>query len=164
MGNVVVELLNGKHAHADSRLCVDVSWDVAVQMPAGFSHSIWQLVWHMNFWMEYELKRISGHPEPYPEHAALSWPSTERIDAQAWQLEVARFNELLDDLAVYALSSSADLARPVTTNHDSEAQHASSLEAVLLQTIVHNSYHLGQVVTLRQTLGAWPPATGSDTW
>jgi hypothetical protein len=35
---------------------------------------------------------------------------------------------------------------------------------VLWQTLVHNSYHLGQVVQVRQALQAWPPKTGSDTW
>jgi hypothetical protein len=35
----------------------------------------------------------------------------------------------------------------------------------MLQTIgAHNSYHLGQVVQLRQMLGAWPPASGGLTW
>jgi len=28
----------------------------------------------------------------------------------------------------------------------------------------HNSHHLGQVVLLRQMLGAWPPPSGSYTW
>jgi uncharacterized damage-inducible protein DinB len=36
--------------------------------------------------------------------------------------------------------------------------------AVLWQTAVHNSYHIGQVVILRRMLGAWPPLDGSDTW
>jgi uncharacterized damage-inducible protein DinB len=28
----------------------------------------------------------------------------------------------------------------------------------------HNAHHLGQIVTLRQALGAWPPPGGSVTW
>ena len=28
----------------------------------------------------------------------------------------------------------------------------------------HNSHHAGQVVTLRQILGAWPPPSGGVTW
>ena len=28
----------------------------------------------------------------------------------------------------------------------------------------HGVYHLGQVVTLRQGLGLWPPPSGGDTW
>jgi hypothetical protein len=27
---------------------------------------------------------------------------------------------------------------------------------------VHNAYHLGKIVALRQRLGAWPPTSASD--
>ena len=29
---------------------------------------------------------------------------------------------------------------------------------------IHNSHHLGQIITLRQIMVAWPPAEGSWTW
>lgn len=164
MGNVLVELLYGKHAHADSRICVDVSAEDAGKIPPGFAHSIWQQVWHMNYWMDYELMRIDGRPAPYPEHASLSWPSAKPPVPPMWQQEVARFRQLLEKLARLAGSSAEELARPIAPNHGAEKEHSSSLEAVLWQTLVHNSYHLGQVVVLRQAVGAWPPATGSDTW
>jgi hypothetical protein len=35
---------------------------------------------------------------------------------------------------------------------------------VLYQLAAHNSYHVGQIVVLRQALGAWPPPGGGDTW
>jgi len=28
----------------------------------------------------------------------------------------------------------------------------------------HNSYHLGQIVMLREAFGVWPPPRGGDTW
>jgi hypothetical protein len=34
----------------------------------------------------------------------------------------------------------------------------------LLNLAVHNAHHLGQIVTVRQFLGAWPPAEGGVTW
>jgi hypothetical protein len=43
-------------------------------------------------------------------------------------------------------------------------KRSSSLLAVLWQTLVRNSYHIGQVATLRRTLGAWPPKGGGDSW
>jgi uncharacterized damage-inducible protein DinB len=163
MSRVLVELLYGKHAHSDSLACVDVPADVAGRRAEGLSHSIRQLVWHMSYWMEYELLRIAGTPARYPEHAALSWPSAE-ADPESWLGEKARFEELLGRLAGLAAAPPEELARVVEAEDRSEAQHASSLEAVLWQTLVHNSYHLGQVVLLRRALGAWPPAAGSDTW
>ena len=35
---------------------------------------------------------------------------------------------------------------------------------VVVHVGVHNAHHLGQVVLLRQLLGAWPPPAGSYTW
>jgi uncharacterized damage-inducible protein DinB len=35
---------------------------------------------------------------------------------------------------------------------------------VLWQTLVHNSYHFGQIAMLRRVLGAWPPRGGGDSW
>jgi len=29
---------------------------------------------------------------------------------------------------------------------------------------LHTAHHFGQVVTVRQSLGAWPPPGGGDTW
>lgn len=163
MSRVLVELLYGKHAHTDSLVCVDVPAELAGRQPQGVPQSVWQLVWHMNYWMEYELLRIAGTPSPYPEHASSSWPSGDP-QPDAWGREQARFAELVGRLAGHAAAPPDELAREIAPTDNTEAQHASSLEAVLWQTLVHNSYHLGQVVLVRKALGAWPPATGSDTW
>jgi uncharacterized damage-inducible protein DinB len=164
MSQVLRELLYGRHAHTDSLACVDVPADVAGQLLEWSSHSIWQLVWHMDFWMDHELTRIEGLPALYPEHARLSWPSETPPSVDTWGREIARFGQLLARLAQHAGDSAEQLARTVSATDRSEAEHVSSLEAVLWQTIVHNSYHIGQVVTLRRALGVWPPESGSDTW
>jgi uncharacterized damage-inducible protein DinB len=158
------ELLDGKHAHADSRTCVDVPFEIAAKPAGGLPHTIWQLVWHVDYWMEYELLRIAGKPRPYPEHAAESWPRAAPSGPEEWRSEVERFGRLLDQLGELAQSLPSELARLIPATDRAEAAHASSLEAVLWQTVVHNSYHIGQLVQLRQALQAWPPRTGSDTW
>jgi uncharacterized damage-inducible protein DinB len=35
---------------------------------------------------------------------------------------------------------------------------------VVAHVAVHTAHHIGQIVTLRQLLGAWPPPQGSHTW
>jgi uncharacterized damage-inducible protein DinB len=165
MSRVLKELLRGKHAHADSLACVDVTAGVAGRRPEPLPFSIWQLVWHVNYWMEYELGRIAGSRMPYPEHAALSWPAPAPPDAEAWRREVARFGELLGRLESHADASAEDLARPIVPSADPRGgREIDSLEDVLWQTVVHNSYHLGQVVVIRKALGVWPPSSGADTW
>ena len=44
-----------------------------------------------------------------------------------------------------------------------DKRHPSALE-LLWGLSAHNSYHAGQIVVIRQALGAWPPPTGGDTW
>jgi len=34
----------------------------------------------------------------------------------------------------------------------------------LLMVLCHNSYHLGEIVTLRRQLRAWPPPRGGASW
>jgi hypothetical protein len=73
----LTELLRGKGAHVDPLACVeDISADVAQQRIEGFPHSVADLVFHMNYWMSYELRRIRGEKPQYPEHNAESFPSS----------------------------------------------------------------------------------------
>ena len=39
-----------------------------------------------------------------------------------------------------------------------------TVQQALAHIAVHNAHHLGQVVTLRQLMGQWPPPAGSWTW
>jgi uncharacterized damage-inducible protein DinB len=162
----LVELLYGKAAHANPLSCVeDVSCELAGRHEGNFPHSIWQLVSHMNYWMDYELRRIRGDSPPYPSHAAESWPVTAAPPGEAeWNRTIAQFKELLGELAALAESAPEVLARDVPATHPTHTRHSSSLLAVLWQTLVHNSYHVGQIAMLRRALGAWPPSGGGDSW
>lgn len=162
----LTELLYGKGAHANPIACVeDVSLDLAGRRTDNFPHSIWQLVSHMNYWMAYELKRIRGEHPVYPAHASESWPVNAAPPGSAeWQQEVARFRDLLAQLAKLAESSAEVLAREVAATHPDHMKHPSTLSTVLWQTLVHNSYHVGQIAMLRWALGAWPPEGGGDSW
>jgi uncharacterized damage-inducible protein DinB len=162
----LVELLYGKGAHANSLACVeDVSFELAGRCESNFQHSIWQLVSHVNYWIDYELQRIRGENPAYPSHAAQGWPvESTPANEDAWKKEIAHFVALLGKLAVLAESTPDVLAREVPATHPDHAKHSSTLLAVLWQTLVHNTYHIGQIVMLRQALGAWPPRGGGDTW
>jgi uncharacterized damage-inducible protein DinB len=119
----------------------------------------------MNYWMDYELRRIRGDNPLYPSHAAESWPTDPAPASEAeWKKTIAQFKELLGELAELAESAPDVLARDVPATHASHAKHSSSLLAVLWQTLVHNSYHVGQIAMLRRALGAWPPSGGGDSW
>ena len=163
---LLTELLYGKGAHANPIACVeDVPSDLTGRLVASFPHSIWQLVFHMNFWMSYELRRIHSEHPAYPAHASESWPADAAPSSDSeWNKEIDRFRNLLAELAQLAASSAEVLASEVEATHPDHKKRSSTLSAVLWQTLVHNSYHVGQVAMLRRALGAWPPQGGGDSW
>ncbi|MFZ3276010.1 MAG: DinB family protein [Candidatus Sulfotelmatobacter sp.] len=162
----LTELLRGKGAHADPLACVeDLSAELAARSVAGFPHSIGQLVFHMNYWMEYEVRRIRGERPTYPEHSSESFPpAPSPADAEEWDRLRKRFAGLLAELVALAKSSPQEMQRQIETVHDGDTKLAGTLEAVLGQMVAHNSYHTGQIAMIRRALGAWPPRGGGDTW
>jgi uncharacterized damage-inducible protein DinB len=161
----LTELLHGKGAHADPLACVeDISAELAGRKVNGFPHSIAQLLFHMNYWMDYDLRRARGEKPPYPEHNSESFPETGQISEDEWNASVQRFSVLLNETAALADSSPVELDRKVEATHPSHQQRADTLEALLWQLAAHNSYHTGQIAMIRRALGAWPPRSGGDTW
>ena len=161
----LTELLRGRGAHADPLACVeDISAELAARQATGFPHTIGQLVFHMNYWMEYELRRIRGERPLYPEHNAESFPSTPTLSPQAWDQIRARLGDLLREFDQLAKSSPQALHREIESVHDGDKKVAGTLEAVLWQMVAHNSYHTGQIAMIRRALGAWPPRAGGDSW
>ncbi len=166
----LIELLHGKGAHADPVACVeDLSPELAARQVAGFPHSVGQLVFHMNYWMDYELRRIRGERPLYPERSAESFPAASlpgdpKQAAQDWDRLRERFAGLLKDFTALGKSSRQELARAIKTVHAGDTKVAGTLEAVLWQMVAHNSYHTGQIAMIRRVLGAWPPRGGGDSW
>ncbi|MGB6386733.1 MAG: DinB family protein [Terriglobales bacterium] len=174
MGDTTLrELVYGKGAHVDPVACVeDISAELAAQTVAGYPHSIWQIVEHMNYWMDYDLGKIAGEVRPYPDKAIESWPThpnpgaKDRAgnDAEAWQATTRRFTDLLARIARLAESDAAELARKVKCLGPAQSPRESTVHAILWQIATHNSYHAGQIALLRRQSGAWPPERGGDTW
>jgi len=162
----LTELLHGKGAHADPIACVeDLSAALAARLAAGFPHSIAQLVFHMNYWMDYELRRIRGERPAYPEHNAESFPSeSSPASAEEWAQLRERFAGLLAEFSALAKSSPEEMRRQIESIHEGDKKVAGTLEAVLWQMVAHNSYHVGQIAVMRRMLNAWPPRGGGDTW
>jgi uncharacterized damage-inducible protein DinB len=160
------ELLRGKGAHADPVACVeDLTAELAARQVAGFPHSIGQLVFHMNYWMDYELRRIRGERPTYPEHSSESFPpAPSPADAQDWERLRKRFASLLADITLLSKSSAEEMQRQIEPVHEGDAKLAGTLEAVLWQMVAHNSYHTGQIAMFRRVLGTWPPRGGGDSW
>jgi uncharacterized damage-inducible protein DinB len=165
----LTELLHGKGSHADPIACVeDLSAELAARHVEGFPHSIAQLVFHMNYWMNYELRRIRGEKPAYPQHNSESFPRESSADlqedAQNWDRLLKQFADLLADFTTLTNSAPQEMQQQIDTVHEADKKIAGTLEAVLWQMVAHNSYHVGQIAMIRRMLGAWPPHGGGDTW
>ncbi len=164
-GPALTELLRGRGAHVDPIACVDdISSEVAARQVVGFPHSIAQLVFHMNYWMDYELRRIRGERPAHPEHNAESFPSTATLHGPEWDRLKTQLTDLLGEFAELAESSRQERQREIESVHDGDKKVAGTLDAVLWQMVAHNSYHVGQIAMIRRVLGAWPPRAGGDSW
>jgi uncharacterized damage-inducible protein DinB len=163
---VLTELLRGRGAHVDPIACVEgISAELAARQVAGFPHSIGQLVFHINYWMDYELRRIRGLKPAYPEHSSESFPAAPSPgDAAEWDRMRMRLAELLGEFGALAKSSALEMQREIESAHEGDKKIAGTLEDVLMQIVAHNSYHVGQIAMLRRALGVWPPRGGGDSW
>ena len=154
------DLVRGKGIHVDPLATVDdLPWEATGHHVAHLPHTIWQLLGHLDFWMDYGLKRIEGGEATWPATAADSWPKSDGpSDEVTWLHEVALFRTNLAQLATIADARASTLSRIV------DKKTGKTVEAVLWELALHNSYHGGQIVLLRQALGLWPPPGGGETW
>ncbi len=111
----------------------------ALMVPDGLPHSVAQVLAHVDYWQAWLLARLRGEPNAWPEHAAQGWPNS---TLDTWEADRARFFTNLEALQA-------------ATQHPDDQ---------LLGFAAHGVYHLGQVVLIRQAIGAWPPPGGGDTW
>jgi len=151
----LLRALSGAGAHVGAGKVLDgLDWQRAGARPEGAPHSAFQIVNHLVFWQDHALAWLAGEKPPTPAHDAESWPGPERpADAAAWEAAAARFAAGLDRLRRHAAED------------DLLAHRGPKSVLYVLQVVAaHDSYHLGQVVLLRQQLGAWPPPGGGFTW
>jgi uncharacterized damage-inducible protein DinB len=165
MGDTTLrELVYGKGAHVDPIACVeDLAPELATRTLPGYPHSIWQIVEHMNYWMDYELRRIAGEQLSYPDHAIESWLAhPDPASEPQWHAARQRFGDLLGRFASLAESDAASMQKVVSP--DKPAAPPSTAGAILQQIVAHNSYHVGQIALLRRQFDLWPPQRGGDSW
>lgn len=118
--------------------------------PAGALHSIYEELWHTALWQQVVLEQDAEAIKRW-EQDELFPPSPAPADQAAWQTLVDSF-----------LASSAravELAQDKTwlESEDGTEHPGFTWRNALEQLAVHNAYHLGKIVLLRQLLGCWTP-------
>jgi hypothetical protein len=114
-------------------------------------HTGWQLLEHARI-AQWDILEFSRNPKHVsPDFPAGYWPKTPMPATEAeWKLSVAAFQRDLDAMV--------RLVQNPRTNLFAKIPHGDG-QTILREVLLladHNAYHLGQLVDLRRSLGAWP--------
>jgi hypothetical protein len=148
-------LLRGGGAHAGfEKTLKGLPPELRGKKAPGLPHTVWQLLEHLRLaqWDILEFSRDRDHVSPdWPEGY---WPETEAPpdDASedgAWDRAVAAFQGDLKAMEDLVADPATDLYAKIPWGDGQTILR----EALLVAD--HNAYHLGQIVTVRQALGAW---------
>lgn len=126
----------------------------------GANHSIAEIVAHMDFWQRWFCERCEGRDAPMVGSAALGWPD---VAPGSWELVASQFIENLERAAALGDDESRRHT-PISPAIEFPPLAAYTIRDALVHMAHHNAHHLGQIVTLRQIMGLWPPPSGSWTW
>jgi hypothetical protein len=149
----LLELLRGGSAH--------LTFDKAIRgLPADrrgaraqdLPHTPWQLLEHLRL-AQWDILDFSRNPD-YEERKFPDdyWPGTAAPpDDQAWDRSVEQFRSDLKAMQDLVADPKTDLFAKIPWGSGQTILR----EAMLIAD--HNAYHVGQMVTLRQALGAWQP-------
>ena len=132
--------------------------ELADRRVPGAPHTIAEIVTHLAFWQDWFAGRCDGTGGPMPQSAAIGWPAPE---PGGWEPLRQRFLAGLERIAALG---AGDQARRLDPPIEFPPLAAINVGEVIVHVAAHNAHHLGQVVLIRQLLGAWPPPAGSYTW
>ena len=135
--------LTGEFAER-ARLLSGLKLEQVTLRPDGASHSIYEELWHAAGYQRSVVERVQATGDYYPSAA----PEHE----QQWHDLVQQFLEYAQ--AAVALAQAPDRLAM-------EVEPGVTMADELNSVAVHNAYHLGKIVALRQRIGAWPPTGAS---
>ncbi|HEY6088996.1 MAG TPA: DinB family protein [Gemmatimonadaceae bacterium] len=150
---IVVSSLDWEQAHAKLESVVkDLAVPLRGQRPAGYPHSLWELLEHiritqrdlLDFCVDPDYKEKLEWPRDY-------WPPTPAPPTlAAWDKTIADYRRDREALARFTTETKIDL-----TTRIPHGTGQTYLRTILV-AVDHASYHVGQIVSVRRLLGAWP--------
>ena len=141
--------LNGEFAPREVNLDGLTLEQVGVRA-AGASHSIYEELWHTVHWQKVVLESDAQATEQW-ENGQVFPARPAPGDTTEWQNLVASFMALSERAVELAQDEAWLETREGVENAGFTWRNA------LEQLAVHNAYHMGKIVTLRQILGCWNP-------
>ena len=134
--------------------------EVAERCPKGADHSVAEIVAHLSYWQDWFVSRCLSRADPMPATAAMGWPT---VIPGSWPDIHRSFLRGLEN-AVELGNQPGVLDQNIAPAIEFPPLAAYTIRDALTHIATHNSHHLGQVITIRQLVGVWPPPSGSYTW
>ena len=147
----LLDLLRGGNAHLNfDEALAGLPPTLRGAKPSGLPYSPWRLLEHMRI-AQWDILEFSRNPKHVsPEFPAGYWPETDAPpNDKAWQKSIRQFRADLKAMQDLVEDPAIDLLAPIPHGEGQTILR----EALLVAD--HNSYHLGQLVTVRRLLGAW---------
>ena len=145
--------LKGGNAHAKFDDVLDgLAPKLRGVKPEGMPYSSWQLLEHIRIAQHDILEFCDNESGSYqqPNWPDDYWPrDAAPCDDQAWDKSIAGYHADLKSFLKLLRDPKRDLFAPFSWGSGQTLFH----EAMLL--IDHAAYHLGEIVAVRRTLGAW---------
>jgi uncharacterized damage-inducible protein DinB len=134
---------------APKKVLKGLNAEVAAKRLSENCHTIWELLHHMIFWQDICLDAIDDKDVKWNRSKTENWPKADMaLDQKALDERITHF--------LNGIESFSERAESVELESSMRSLPESS-KVFAIQTIAqHNSYHLGQIVVLRQALGDWP--------
>ena len=155
MKDVAVEILKkglrGHNSHVPPLKAIrGIDAEIARKRASKKAHTIWDILHHIVLWQDVTLQAIQLKTVDWTQAHEHEWPKAEETaDDSEWNKLCERFTKGL--VLAEELVEKVDITSTLPSWSDAPAGKA------FLVLIQHNSYHLGQIVTLREILGIWPP-------
>lgn len=145
----VAEMLEGGgEFNPPTRIVSGLTEAQATTLVPAAPHCIAQILAHMHFYQNATLARARSEVAPKPAHLEDTFALP---PSGTWDRLVGNFLADIETCKALAKAESG------TTSPDRDD---TSLTYDLAESALHNAYHLGQIVMLRQMQGTWPPPDG----
>jgi len=160
--NLLKNVLGAEGVHLRPEAVLDGLTDQqAHAKPHGVPHSIAEIVAHICYWQEWFNGCAIAGFTGIAQHAVDGWPA---VSADGWDSVRMRYLRSVEEAQRIATESDS-LNEPLLPS----GVHIPSLAmesrgSGILHAAVHSSHHIGQIITIRQLMGLWPPPGGTITW
>jgi hypothetical protein len=147
----LLELLDAGHGHATfDKAIAELPVSLRGAKPPGLPHTPWRLLEHMRI-AQWDILEFCVNPHHVsPDFPSGYWPLGDAPAAGQWDQALSSFRKDFLAMKVLVANPQTNLFTPIP-----HGQGQTILREALL-VADHNAYHIGQLVTIRRLLGAWP--------